>query len=105
MERAPCLPRRPVDCGRAARLAQLTVPLELVQARAVLAEDRERHRVTDKPDRTSVGLFATGRRQERREASGGTRRDWVMPARGQPRVGVESHALGGAGHVDKPYTK
>jgi len=33
VERAPMLPRRPVDRGRAARLAQLTAPLELVQAR------------------------------------------------------------------------
>jgi hypothetical protein len=36
-----------------------TVPDEHYK-RAVLAEDREGHRVPDKTDRTSVGLFATG---------------------------------------------
>jgi hypothetical protein len=33
----PCLPRRPVDRGRAARPAQLSAPLELLYRRALFS--------------------------------------------------------------------
>jgi hypothetical protein len=60
-----------------------------VRARAVLAEERDRHRVPDKTDRTSVGLFATGATSE---ASASLRRNGVrsvMPARPELRVDPE----------------